>query len=48
MDNHYIFKLWHVQVVQPLMAVHQKGVIIMGLAAPIAATNFRFSIGYQT
>jgi hypothetical protein len=43
----YIFKLWHVQTVQLLMAERQKGVKIMGLAAPIAATNFRFSIGCQ-
>lgn len=31
--------LWHVLVVQPLLVAHQKGVKIMGLAAPIAATN---------
>ncbi len=32
-------ELWHVQVVQPLMVVHQRVVKIMGLAAPIAAIN---------
>lgn len=32
-------ELWHVQVVQPQMVVHQKVVKIMGLAAPIAAIN---------
>jgi hypothetical protein len=38
MTNIY-FKLWHVQVVQRLMAVRLKDAKIMGLAAPIAATN---------
>lgn len=31
--------LWHVQVVQLLTAARQRVVKIMGLAAPIAATN---------
>ncbi len=47
MDNHYIY----IKIMACTSCStgadggHQKGVIIMGLAAPIAATNFRFSIG---
>jgi len=32
-------ELWHVQVVQPQMAAHQRVVKIMVLAAPTAAIN---------
>ena len=44
-DTTYI--LWHVQVVQPLMAVRQRVAKIMGLAAPMAAINLQSLIGWQ-